>query len=250
MSLINDALKKAQRERAHPATPAAPTPPVAVTPTAHPAALPAPSRSLWPFVLVLVALVGGGTAVWFLKPGAPASAVAQASQPDSPGPAPSPAGPGTIPIPVEPVAPTTGPIATPALAVSAGSVQQDTPVRLQLNLPATPAAAPVPAPTPTASAPQPTPVAAATPPPAAAPSQPESLRITLQLEDPRVLAFLDAARINGVRSVADDAKLLMNNKVFRVGAVVDRELGLKLVEILPAEIVFEDPNGLRYRKLL
>ena len=70
------------------------------------------------------------------------------------------------------------------------------------------------------------------------------------MEDPRILAFLDAARIQGIRSVADDAKLLMNSKVFRQGAIVDRELGLKLVQILPTELVFEDSHGIQYRKIL
>ena len=42
----------------------------------------------------------------------------------------------------------------------------------------------------------------------------------------------------------------MNSKVFRPGAVVDRELGLKLVQILPTELVFEDPRGIQYRKVL
>lgn len=42
----------------------------------------------------------------------------------------------------------------------------------------------------------------------------------------------------------------MNNKVYRTGAVVDRELGLKLTQILPTELVFEDAHGIQYRKLL
>ena len=67
---------------------------------------------------------------------------------------------------------------------------------------------------------------------------------------PRILPFLDAPRIHGIRAVADDAKLSMNNKVYRAGAVVDRELGLKLVQILPNELVFEGARGIQYRKLL
>ena len=42
----------------------------------------------------------------------------------------------------------------------------------------------------------------------------------------------------------------MNNKVFRAGSIVDRELGLKLVQILPNELVFEDAHGIQYRKIL
>ncbi len=226
MSLINDALKKAQRERA-----TAPEHPASVTPpTGH---APAPRGELrarsnpWPALLVVLALVGGGTAVWFLKPSGQSAPVAVAAN------NPTPTAPAT-PLPAEPVAP-------PA-----------PPPSLQINLPGT-ATPPVPAPAPVAAAPAPTPAPAAAVTPAAQPTppaQPESLKITLQMEDPRILAFLDAARINGVRSVADDAKLLMNNKVFRAGGVVDRELGLKLVQILPNELVFEDSRGIQYRKLL
>jgi hypothetical protein len=106
-----------------------------------------------------------------------------------------------------------------------------------------PVAAPAPAP-----AAQPAPALAAAPAPAAA--TPTPFQITLQLEDPRILAFLDNARINGIRIAADDAKLLMNNKVFRAGDIVDRELGLKLTIIRSGELVFEDKRGTQYHKLL
>lgn len=230
MSLINDALKKAQRERT-----TAPEHPATVTPTApQPPSSRGPARreelrsrsNHWPLILVVLALIGGGTAVWFLKPGGqpmPATNTAAADRVLATSPAPATA------APAEP---------TPA------------PAPLQINLPA-PATEP---PTPAVSAS--VPPAAATPtvvqpapqPPASPTTEP--LKISLQLEDPRILAFLDAARIQGIRSVADDAKLLMNSKVFRPGSVVDRELGLKLVQILPTELVFEDPRGIQYRKVL
>jgi len=226
MSLINDALKKAQRERT-----AAPEHPATVSPpSTPPPGGPGPARrgelrsksNPWPALLVVLALVGGGTAVWFLKPsGQPAAAIATNNQ--------------------TPATPTSPPAATAPATV-----------QLQFNTPnqATAAAIPQPA--------QPIPVATATAPVAIAPTaQPspvptpaEPLKISLQMEDPRILAFLDAARINGIRAVADDAKLSMNNKVYRAGAVVDRELGLKLVQILPNELVFEDARGIQYRKLL
>ncbi len=228
MSLINDALKKAQRERTtapeHPATvtPTAPQPPAGRGPTRRDELR--SKSNHWPLLLIVLALIGGGTAVWFLKPGgqpAPATTTASAD-----------------------LAPATQP--TPATAAPAEPAPAPAP--LQINLPVTEP------PTPIASAP--VPPAAATPtvvqpapqPPPAPATEP--LKISLQLEDPRILAFLDAARIQGIRSVADDAKLLMNSKVFRPGAVVDRELGLKLVQILPTELVFEDVRGIQYRKVL
>ncbi|HLP07409.1 MAG TPA: hypothetical protein VK178_04525 [Opitutaceae bacterium] len=230
MSLINDALKKAQRERSGPAVPPASTPPVPPPPGVPPSHRAAPPKGFpWGIVLIALAVVGGGAAVWFLKPSAPA--------------------------------PTPTVAANTATATPPSPAATEQPPALQINVPnasaLTPATAPSPAPT--SAAPTPAPAAvvstppAATPPPAQPAPEPAAapaFKVTLQMEDPRVLAFLDAARINGVRSVADDAKLLMNNKVFRAGAVVDRELGLKLIQILPTELVFEDSHGIQYRKPL
>jgi hypothetical protein len=230
MSLINDALKKAQRERSGSPTPPATVPPTPGAPHAYPAAR--AKSNPWPIVLVVLALIGGGAAVWFLKPSPSAPATVAAN---TPSPAPPPAR------------------GEPSPATTAPTEQ---PPALQINLPnsATPPAANTPAPV--ATTPAPAPAVASSPapipaaPPASEPTATPSFKVTLQMEDPRVLAFLDAARINGVRSVADDAKLLMNSKVFRAGAVVDRELGLKLVQILPTELVFEDSHGIQYRKSL
>ncbi len=233
MSLINDALKKAQRERAHPADRApSTTPPAGTPPPAHPAGPRQELRSKgnpWLLILVAVGVIGGGTAVWFLKPGAAPAPAQTAAAPAAPSPVPAPATPAT-----EPEMP-----------------------QLTINLAGTTPPQPVPAPTPSplpvappATTPPTAPVAKTSMPEAPPAAAPAPLQITLQLEDPRVLAFLDAAKINGIRAAADDAKLLMNNKVFRVGGVVDRELGLKLVQILPTELVFEDARGIQYHKIL
>lgn len=245
MSLINDALKKAQRERSGgapqplPSSTANPVQPAAVgRPQARPAV------NLWPIAIAAVALVGGGATVWFLKPSAPVT-VAASVQPSAPpvaaAPTPEPRAPVTAPPAAEPAAP-----------------------QLHINLPGTAPATPAPAPVPAAPAqPAPAPVAA---PVAAAPTAgaPAPFQVTLKLddpqerrndptasvEDPRVLAFLDNARISGIRIAADDAKLLMNSKVYRMGDTVDRELGLKVTSIRPAELIFEDKRGIQYRKLL
>ena len=227
MSLINDALKKAQRERSG----AAPQPlPAASATPAHAPGNRAPARpatNLWPIAIAAVALVGGGAAVWFLKPAAPA--------------------PATVAATVQPVAPLVP--ATPAQVAPATTPAEPALPLLHINIPASPAATPPPVavaqplPPPPVAAPAP-----ATPPATAAPAAP--FQVTLQLEDPRILAFLDNARINGIRIAADDAKLSMNNKIFRTGDVVDRELGLKLMTIRPGELVFEDKRGIQYRKLL
>ncbi len=239
MSLINDALKKAQRERsggapqplpsasAHPGQPAS-----GGRPPARPAV------NLWPIAIAAVALVGGGAAVWFLKPTAAPVTVAASVQPSSP---------------IVTAAPTPEP---PALVTAAPAAESAAP-QLRINLTGATSAAP--------ATPPPTQPAAVAAPVAAAPaSAPAPFQVTLNLdapqerrtdptasvEDPRVLAFLDNARISGIRIAADDAKLLMNSKVYRTGDTVDRELGLKVTSIRPAELIFEDKRGIQYRKLL
>ncbi|MBK8476758.1 MAG: hypothetical protein IPL39_10715 [Opitutaceae bacterium] len=223
MSLINDALKKAQRERSggapqplHSST-ANPVQPAAVgRPQARPAV------NLWPIAIAAVALVGGGAAVWILKPtGAPITVAANVPPPISPGaaaPIQEPPAPIAVPPAAEPAAP-----------------------QLHINLPGTAPAVPAPAPVQAAPV-QPAPAPVAAPVAAAPASAPAPFQVTLKLddpqerrndptasvEDPRVLAFLDNARISGIRIAADDAKLLMNSKVYRTGDTVDRELGLKV----------------------
>jgi hypothetical protein len=61
--------------------------------------------------------------------------------------------------------------------------------------------------------------------------------------DPRVLSFLQNARITGVRITGGDAKVLMNDRVFRAGDVVDLATGLKLTKIEPGRLSFEEPTG-------
>jgi hypothetical protein len=234
MSLINDALKKAQRERtgsaAQPLPASTTTPAAGGRPTGH---APAPARNLWPIAVAALALVGGGAAVWFLKPSAPAPVTVAANV--------SPAASTAAAVPSVSAPSAGATVATPPATPEPGAMQ------LHINLPAaTPAAAPAPPPV---AQPAPAPAPAATPAPeTAAPAAP--FQITLQLEDPRILAFLDNANINGIRIAADDAKLLMNKKVFRTGDVVDRELGLKVTSIRPNELIFEDKRGIQYRKIL
>lgn len=244
MSLINDALKKAQRERSgaapQPHSPASTAP---AQPSAGSHAAARPAVNLWPIAIAAVALVGGGAAVWVLKPpGAPITVAAS--------------------LPAPPQAVTAAP--TPTSLVTTPPTADPAAPQLHINLPGTAPATPAPAPVPAAPAqPAPAPVAA---PVAAAPTAgaPAPFQVTLklddpqerrndptaQVEDPRVLAFLDNARISGIRIAADDAKLLMNSKVYRMGDTVDRELGLKVTSIRPAELIFEDKRGIQYRKLL
>ena len=79
-------------------------------------------------------------------------------------------------------------------------------------------------------------------------TSPSAPLISLRQQDPRILAFLDALRVNGIRPSPDDPKVLMNNRVFRIEDVVDRELNLRLTAIAPNKLTFEDDRGMPYVK--
>jgi len=63
-----------------------------------------------------------------------------------------------------------------------------------------------------------------------------------------VLSYLERARVTGIRVSATDPKVLMNNRVYRLNEIVDRDLQLRIVAIAPRELQFEDPIGHVYRK--
>ncbi len=64
----------------------------------------------------------------------------------------------------------------------------------------------------------------------------------------QVQAFVDAIRVTGIRSSGADSKVLMNDRVYRVNDVVDRGLGVKLVRVESNRLVFADADGMTYEK--
>jgi len=68
--------------------------------------------------------------------------------------------------------------------------------------------------------------------------------------DPRALTAIDAFKVLGVRTgaAAKDNKVLMNDRVYRLGDYVVPELGLKLTGVTPSTLTFEDSNGAIYTK--
>jgi len=60
--------------------------------------------------------------------------------------------------------------------------------------------------------------------------------------------FVDAIRVMGIRSSGGESKVLMNDRVYRVNDIVDRALVLKLVKVEPELLTFTDPNGVVYTK--
>ena len=67
---------------------------------------------------------------------------------------------------------------------------------------------------------------------------------------PKAVAFIDALRIAGVRASSTDSKVLMNDRVYRIGDTVEHVLGLKLTAITAESLTFEDENGARYTRKL
>lgn len=68
--------------------------------------------------------------------------------------------------------------------------------------------------------------------------------------DLQVLVFLDNLRIVGVRYSGVDSKVLMNDRVYRVNDVVERNFGLRLIEVHSDHLLFVDGQGATYTKNL
>ena len=83
----------------------------------------------------------------------------------------------------------------------------------------------------------------------AAPIEPAVAHPALKARpDPRILAFIDTVRITGIRASGADSKVLMNDRVFRVNDMVDRTLGLRLTAVEANALIFEDERGVVYTR--
>ncbi len=253
MSLINEALKKAQRERHDAPAPASfreiPTP-VAAAPQ-PPAAPRQPARRGGPPLaliaggVLLVTVSIGATLLILRKPAPSAPAVAHPPSPAAAAPAPvvestpkatptatpPPAPAATTPVPPTIVTPAPVVIEPVVPAVSAPAAPI---VSLPVAKPAANAAEPAPAPQPTAKPAFAIPVITVAP----APPKP----------DERIATFVDAVRVAMVRSTENGGRVLMNDRVYRVNDTVDRTLGLKLTKIGNNTLTFTDANGATYEK--
>lgn len=66
--------------------------------------------------------------------------------------------------------------------------------------------------------------------------------------DPKILAYIDTIRVTGIRAAGSDSKVLMNDRVFRLDDVVDHALGLKLTAVTSHSVTFEDEQGFAYTR--
>jgi hypothetical protein len=256
MSLINEALKKAQRARNE----GQPTdaPPI---PGGGPVA-----RREQPRSAKTIVLIGGGAlalvivsvvvTVYLLnRPSAPAtSAVTVASTREgAANPSSSPAPKSGAPVTPAPViAPTTSK-SPDAITPSPAPADKSRPIAT-----APTKASPTPTSTPAPDAPKapaistsPTSTAAVSPAaPAAVSSAPASSPAPAPAAKPdeRVAAFVESLRVTGIRSSGNDSRVLMNEKVYRVNELVDRTLGVRLVKVGTDSLTFADANGATYVK--
>lgn len=66
--------------------------------------------------------------------------------------------------------------------------------------------------------------------------------------DQQVAAFVEAIRVTGIRSSGNESRVLMNERVYRVNDIVERSLGVKLIKVAADTLTFVDANGVTYEK--
>jgi hypothetical protein len=258
MSLINDALKKAQKQRTGEAPPLASMPSIGGESPARIAKRSKPAGfntlllrlGLGAGALLVVVVIGayfafrsprGETAApppptvapAAPRPDAPVVGQAKAVGPSS-GPAPSfnlpIASPAVVPPPAAPAQKSTPQPVTVATPPNAGKAQPTSPVAKTPDEPSRSS--------PVSSKPGEGGPSEGGPVPAAPAARMEG----------KSVAYIENLRIAGIRASATDAKVLMNDRVYRIGDMVEHELGLKLVGITSSSLAFEDERGARYTR--
>ncbi|HWA24685.1 MAG TPA: hypothetical protein VG734_03345 [Lacunisphaera sp.] len=257
MSLINEALKKAQKERGGEVPPLSAMPSIGGESAQRLAQRSRPSGG--PSGLLIGLGVGGAVlvlvavgAVFLLRksPDEQKSATV-AVAPPKPTTPPNQTAAATVAAVPAPAAPVVAPVvAPPAPTVTPPSAPASVPTTARIELPvATTAPSPTvvaEAPKPAASAPPSVPVVVAaaapeTPKPEASAARPGKL-------EPRAINFIESLRVAGIRASATDSKVLMNDRVYRLGTIVEHEMGLKLVGITANSLTFEDERGGTYTR--
>ncbi|MEO6006403.1 MAG: hypothetical protein ABIZ04_15520 [Opitutus sp.] len=228
MSLINEALKKAQRQRSD-----------------HPPGMPGADRMdqrAKPMGTQAIILIVAGAAVLVVFSVLITFYLVNRGSTAATPPVATVAKPAAVVEATPP--PTTAAVAAPAISVplvvpaAVESTASTTPPPPAVSALPPPVGAATSAPAATETV-----VAAVAAPPVAIPEvttagQPE-LKIQL---------FVDSIRVMGIRSSGGESKVLMNDRVFRVNDIVDRTLALKLVKVEPELLTFSDRNGMVYTK--
>ncbi len=248
MSLINEALKKAQKQRTGESTP---LPAIGGESAERIARRSKPAGFntllLWLGIggTVLAVVVVAGVFLLRKPPSSPVVATAPAPVLVPPSalvastPAPKPAGPEAVPAaPAPTIASRSN--ATPASASAVGATTTPPPAPVAPHKPeaSAPAVVAVPAPSVPAAA-----IDVAVPP------KPEPAKPALPGKlEPRAINYIESLHVAGIRASSTDAKVLMNDRVYRVGSIVEREMGLKLTGITSNSLTFEDEHGASYTR--
>jgi hypothetical protein len=257
MSIINDALKKAARQRAQEEGDLSSLMPGAGR---APASRGEKRNSTQTVVLVAagaVALIVVSVVVTgMLVTGKPAAAPSAAPKPppeqSQPAPAPLVQLPAVSLVSVPRAVP---PVSTAAPAV----VYQPAPAPVAIAV-TTPLPTAIPTPIPTAI-PTAVPTEAPTSPPAAAlaeapvislhpptPAPPVAATPGAQAHNDLVQGLVDGIHVSGVRAAGAESKALIDGHVYRLNDVLDRATGLRLVGVSPDHVTFVDSQGVTYQK--
>jgi len=254
MSLINEALKRAQRQRgdtvpplppAAGAPPPSPVPPTAPVPFARSLSQPRRPRASARGLVLPAAGAGlllvAGLVIWVFFwpvvpvppaiPGHPSQPVAQTAPaaPVNPSPA------------AETKAAPAADLTTVALAPPATTFAPAAPIAPVENQPAPPTPPPVLA-VPVAPV-----LVAPSAPPASVIVNPVAPPIaSTPMADPRVNAFLDALHVTAILPSATSPKVIMNGQIYRLNDVVDRPTGLRITKITGNSLAFRDAAGFEY----
>jgi hypothetical protein len=261
MSLINDALKKAQCQHSQPPFGSTPPIPSETAPSTH---TPGHIRKRdTPMAAQTMVLVGAGAvllivisvvATVFLVNRTPSKPVAPTTVMATKTPALAPA-PKIEPIVTTPEAPTVAPfVITAAIPPAAEKRAEPLPVALASGPAAT---------TPAETRPPLAKAAPANTAPVASTHHASEIKPAASVAAPvpeptttagsanhgeRVHAFLDAIRLKGVKASGADSRVLMNEHVYRLNDLVDRGLGLRLTKVEVGKLTFTDAAGVVYEK--
>ena len=252
MSLINEALKKAQRSRTVGADASLPPMPGGGRIAKLGRAQSANTMVLLGSGAVVLVVLSVVATVFFVNRPAPKPPAAVAvTKPGlvAPGAA-SPSATVKPILPAEPVAATATPPAPPPAASTpvAPAAASGTPPASPA--PSQPLAAPVVPITTAAANPTTTPTATpALPVTPTAPSTP-SAPATPPRPDERVATYIESIRIAGVRAQGADSRVLINERVYRLNDIIERTLGIRLIKVDSSSLTFADPNGGTYTKYL
>ncbi len=66
--------------------------------------------------------------------------------------------------------------------------------------------------------------------------------------DERIQTLVDGFRVSGIRASGSGSKVLLNEKVYKVNDIVDRANGLRLTQVANDALTFATPDGVTYVK--